>query len=153
MRPHEHAIPSARNARAPGARCGAGFTLMELLVVVAIIGILVGIVLGVSGYANRKSAGSRSVADMERIKTALEEYRIAYGRYFGPANGTVISLAVGGVWFTNEMSKYVKDLSYLDPWGRAYLYSNSTEFAYRLWSDGPNQTNTADDLESGVGYY
>lgn len=131
----------------------AAFTLMELLVVVAIIGILVGITLGVSGYAGRKSASARAVSDIERIKTALEEYRLEYGRYYGPGIGPVTSLVVGGVRFTNAMNRYIKELRYVDPWGRAFIYSSSNQFAYRLWSTGADQTNASDDIESGVGYY
>lgn len=134
-------------------RFSSGFTLMELLVVVAIIGILVGIVLGVSGYASRKSATTKARAELERVKTALEEYRIEYGRYFGPANGDTTALVVGGESFTNAMLKYIKNLQFTDPWGRAYQYSNSVNHAYKLWSLGMNAADNIDDIESGDGSY
>lgn len=145
--------------RRQSVACKTGFTLVEMLVVVAIIGILVGIVIGVSSYSNRKAAINRAIADLERIKTALEEYRLAHGRYFGPASGTIIGpipdLSVGGVHMSVALSNYVHDLRLVDPWGSAYRYSNSAAapFAYRLWSLGPNTNNSSDDIESGIGYF
>ena len=59
----------------------SGFTLIELMTVVAIIAVLAGLILGIAGYAVRKADISRAMADMEKIKNALEEYRLAYGSY------------------------------------------------------------------------
>lgn len=144
-------------ARFSKARSPKGFTLIELLVVIGIIGILVGIVIGVAGFANRKSANSRALSDLERIKTALEEFRIERGRYFGPASGSVSgavdSLTVGGERFDVAMSNYLKDLRMIDPWGNAYQYASSSPFSYRLWSMGLSVTSAADDVESGVGNF
>ncbi len=136
-------------------RVSAGFTLMELLVVVGIIGVLVGIVIGISGFANRKAAMSRALSDIERIKTALEDYRIEQGRYFGPVSGAqpVTGLVVGGVRFSVAMSNHLKELRLIDPWGRSYMYSNTVPTIYRIWSLGSNETNASDDVESGVGNY
>ncbi len=44
-----------------------GFTLIELLVVMAIIAILMGLVVGVSGAVMRKSAVSRARAEMSDL--------------------------------------------------------------------------------------
>lgn len=136
-----------------------GFTLVELLVVVAIIGILVGLIVGISGFAGRKSASAKAISDMERIKTALEEYRIQNGRYY-PGNNVMVT---NKTFITDVMSltfpgakdiDTLKELSRMDgrdPWGRSYVYSNANSYAYRLWSKGANVTNTADDVESGTG--
>ena len=62
-----------------------GFTLMELLLVIAIIAILAG--LGVSGYqfANIYAAKSKTKAQMASLKLALEEYHKLHGEYPKPA--------------------------------------------------------------------
>lgn len=53
-----------------------GFTLIELMIVVLIIGILSGITLGVlnSGGIRQKAKDAQRVADTKRIQTALELY-------------------------------------------------------------------------------
>jgi general secretion pathway protein G len=139
------------------SKSSPGFTLIELLVVIGIIGVLVGIVLGVTGYANRKAAVSRAMSDIERIKTALEEYRIERGRYYGPASGTVVSLNFRGERFSAVMSNYINDMRLIDPWGNSYEYFSIGDppLAYRIWSRGPNTNaaSTFDDVESGVGNY
>ena len=51
-----------------------GFTLVELLVVVSIIGILSTIVLGSLGSARQKARDAKRASDLMQIKTALEMY-------------------------------------------------------------------------------
>lgn len=59
-----------------------GFTLIELLIVIVIIGILAGIVIGLTGANARKKANdSRAKADMHELQTALEQYFSDNNRY------------------------------------------------------------------------
>jgi len=58
-----------------------GFTLVELLTVVAIIIVLMGLTLGVSGYVRNKGAESRAQAEIAALEGALERYRIDFGGY------------------------------------------------------------------------
>lgn len=130
----------------------AGFTLIELLVVVGIIGILVGLIVGVSGYANRKSANSKALSEMEQIKTALEEYRLANNRYFpSSVTGTGTNSAYAN--FTNDLSKFAADLTFIDPWGRNYMYEPQGAFSFRLWSEGPATNTSVDNVDSASGEF
>jgi len=78
----------AREARAlPRAEA---FTLIELLIVMAIIIILGGLVLGIAGYAHEKGARSRAEAEIAAMSAALESYKADNGIY--PANSDTTSL-------------------------------------------------------------
>ena len=57
------------------------FTLIELLIVVAIIGILAAIAVPNFMNAQVRSKVSRVQADMRTIATALESYHISFGNY------------------------------------------------------------------------
>ena len=58
-----------------------GFTLVELLVVIVIIGILASLVVGLSGTASRKMRESRTRAELVAIETAIEAYKSKFGHY------------------------------------------------------------------------
>lgn len=58
-----------------------GFTLVELLVVVAIIGILAAISVVALNTARARARDSRRVADVRQIQTALELYYNDWGTY------------------------------------------------------------------------
>ena len=152
-----------------------GFTLVELMTVIAIIGILIALVLGVAGYASRKAAASRAEAEIEKIKQALEEYRAQYGRY--PTNAQPYRSAnlTANLWVKPQReglkpflvmkgwSVASSNYAILDPWGNEYQYlhdpdgfpvyatNNNSKFGYDIWSFGPNNLDGADDVKSWGG--
>lgn len=71
--------------RRPGA---AGFTLVELLTVIAIIVLLVGITIGILSFAQTKAANSKAQGQMELIITGLALYEKEYYEYPEPADNT-----------------------------------------------------------------
>ena len=156
--------------------CGkSAFTLVEIMVVVAIIAILVGMVLGTAGYATRKSDHSKAVADMERIKNGLEDYRVQYGNYpmnTDENNATALSSnlwkkpqddSIKPMLVMKGWNDSAIEYDVLDPWGNPYHYyydpdgdpyyapHNNSKFTYDLWSDGPDKIETADDINNWSG--
>lgn len=123
-----------------------GFTLLELLVVLLIIGILIS--LGAGGYslARRSAKEGQAKADIELLRNALEEYRVEYGSY-PPAVGPVAVI-------TNFLSPLVSgELQAVDPWGRDYQYSSTNRFSYLIYSQGIDAEDDADNIDpSRVGY-
>ncbi len=67
--------------RSPRVSSVNGFTLVELLTVVAIIIVLMGLTLGVSGFVREKGARNRAQAEIAAMEAALEQYRIDNGGY------------------------------------------------------------------------
>ena len=95
----------------------AGFTLIEVLMVVTIIGILA-VVLGWGAYRNsiKKSRDGRRKADLEQIRSGLEMYRADVGSYPDPTSmGCDSALSVGGATYITSIP--------CDPQGGSYVYS------------------------------
>lgn len=59
----------------------SGFTLMELLIVIAIIGLLSSIILASLSVARRKGRDVKRISDLRQIRNALEIFYDNYGRY------------------------------------------------------------------------
>lgn len=116
-----------------------GFTLLELMAVMVIVAIMAG--LGAKGYslARRKAKEGQAVADLQKMRTALEEFRAEFGRY--PAQDQL-----GSVPHADFLSEQVEHLSFKDPWGGDYMYVCSTRFSYGLWSLGQDVENDADNI-------
>ena len=128
----------------------SAFTLVELLVAIAIIAILMGLVVGISGVANRKSTEAKARSELQTISAALEEYRLVYGSYptnIPPNHRTAL------VVLTNTNTRIPEELRQgvrlLDPWGNAYIYTNVTRYSYTLYSLGQRTNNPADRIYSG----
>lgn len=64
-----------------GAPNRAGFTLLELLTALLVVGILTGIVIGVGGRAAASAKAARARAELAAISGALEAYRRTFGDY------------------------------------------------------------------------
>ena len=105
----------------PFQRRAAGFTLLELLVVVAIIGLLVGYVAPRYFSQVGKSEVQVARAQLDALEKALDHYRLDTRRYPSAEQG----LAALVTRPANEPSwsgPYLKRAVPNDPWGRPYVY-------------------------------
>jgi prepilin-type N-terminal cleavage/methylation domain-containing protein len=59
----------------------SGFTILELLMVIAIIAILAGLILSTAGYIQKKGASSRAETEIAALTVALENFRADHGDY------------------------------------------------------------------------
>lgn len=62
-------------------RAGFGFTLVELMAVIVVIGIVSGIVIAGAGYANRSAMRTRTHATVQQVNTAAEMFFADRGGY------------------------------------------------------------------------
>jgi type II secretory pathway pseudopilin PulG len=67
-----------------------GFTILELLTVIAIIIVLAGLILGTAGYVQKKGARSRAETEIAAMSAALENYKADNGVY--PTNSATSAL-------------------------------------------------------------
>jgi general secretion pathway protein G len=99
----------------------AGFTLLELLVVLVIIGLLAGFVaphfFGQIGKSEQKIV----VAQIDAFEKALDQYRLDVGRYPTTEEGLSALVARPGA-DTRWSGPYLRKGVPLDPWGRPYVY-------------------------------
>lgn len=88
-----------------------GFTLIELLVVISIIGLLATLTVGLTGVASRKSKESRVEGDLNRLVTAIENYRAALGSYPrdnpGKPSTNQLFYELSGTYFENGVFRLV----------------------------------------------
>lgn len=90
----------------------AGFTLVELMVVIVIIGLLATVVIINVMPATDKAAVTKAKADISTLEQGVEMFRLNNLQYPTPQQGLKAVVDQG----------YVKRLPN-DPWGNAYQYS------------------------------
>ena len=113
-----------------------GFTLLELLVVMVIIGLLVGYVAPKYFAQIGKSEVKAAKDQIDALGKALDQYRLDTGHYPTTEQGLnalVIKPANEAKWDGPYLTKAVPT----DPWGRVYIYKNPGEHGdYDLLSFG-----------------
>ncbi len=119
----------------------AGFTLVELMVVIAIIAALATIVgVNVLGSMDEADVGAAQ-AQIRNFKTALTAYKLMFKKFPTPAEGLEALV-------TNAKGKNFLDSNSvpLDPWGNPYIYSAEGSSGFKIVSYG------ADGAPGGSGY-
>jgi general secretion pathway protein G len=89
-----------------------GFTLVELMVVIVIIGLLATVVIINVMPATDRAANTKARADIATLEQAIDMYRLDHLRY--PSSEEGLQALVAG--------NYIRRLPD-DPWGNAYTYS------------------------------
>jgi general secretion pathway protein G len=98
-----------------------GFTLLELLVVIVIIGLLVGYVAPRYFSQVGKSEVQVAKAQIDGLEKALDQYRLDTRRYPSAEQG-LEALTARPSNESNWNGPYLKKAVPPDPWGRAYIY-------------------------------
>lgn len=110
-----------REGRQQGQRRTGGFTLLELLVVMVIIGLLAGIVAPQYFAQIGKSNSKVARAQIESFGQALDQYRLDVGHYPTTEQG-LLALRTAPQQVPRWQGPYLKRDIPEDPWGRAYVY-------------------------------
>jgi len=130
-----------------------GFTLLELLVVIVIIGLLAGYVAPRYFSQVGKSEIQVARAQIDSLEKALDQYRLDNRSYPSAEQGLdalVAKPADAAAWAGPYLKKAVPN----DPWGRPYVYrvpGQKGDFdLYSLGKDG-KPGGTGEDADIGIG--
>lgn len=129
-----------------------GFTLLELLVVMVIIGLLAAYV-GPRYFSQLgKSELKTARAQIEAFGRALDTYRLEVGHYPTTEQGLgalVTAPPTEGKWGGPYLQKAVP----LDPWGRPYIYREpGQQFEFDLLSYGKDGAPGGDQNNADISY-
>lgn len=122
----------------------SGFTLIELILVVVIIGILAGMVVMNVGGRVREAQEGRCKGDIATYSNAIDLYALDHNDTYPK---TLEDLVSGDRHYVREIKK--------DPWGNPYIYKPGTDTKkadYQVFSAGADsQPGTEDDVTSSSG--
>jgi general secretion pathway protein G len=141
------------------ARRTGGFTLIEVLLVIVIIGMLATVlIVTIGGRADGAKIDTTKLS-LQKIEGRIDEYMLHIGRYPTEADGGLDALMnkpgdekVAEKW----RGPYVKSAELNDAWGNKFNYEPveaGTTLGggakFKVWSNGPDsQSNTDDDIKN-----
>lgn len=126
-----------------------GFTLIELMLVVIIIGALVAMVMPRLTGRGEQARVAAATADIQaNISTGLKLYELDNGSFPSTPEGLTALLSKPSS-AANWRGPYLEKKP-VDPWGRAYQYKSPGEHRadYDLYSLGKDGIESADDVKN-----
>lgn len=131
-----------------------GFTLVELMVVIVIIGLLATIVALNVIPSGDTARVQKAKADIATIEQALEMYRLQQSNYPTTAQGLAALTSVPAGLANPaayQAGGYIKKLPD-DPWGNAYLYASPGKHgAFDVWTNGADGKEGGEGINADIG--
>ncbi len=126
-----------------------GFTLIELMLVVIIIGALVAMVMPRLTGRGEQARSAAAQADIQaNIATALKLYELDNGSF--PTTEEGLNALLSKPSSARNWNGPYLERKPLDPWGKEYKYASPGEHRpdYDLYSFGKDGTESADDVKN-----
>lgn len=130
-----------------GKKNNQGFTLVELLIVMVILGLLASLVAPKMFSKIGSSKQGTAQTQMELFSTALDMYRLDNGNY--PTDLSKLRASDDPSWQGPYLPKDIPN----DPWGNAYIYKFPGDHAeYDLTSHGSDGKEGGNDEASDISH-
>ena len=134
-------------------KCSAGFTLLEIMVVVIIIGVLAATIIPQFMGTTHDAKVSAAKSDVAQLESALERFNIHMDRYPTMDEGLKVLVEAPTGEDKKWRGPYIKLLR-PDPWGNAYQYRvpgihHTTTFD--VWSRGADGQDGGEGPNADVG--
>lgn len=124
----------------------AGFTIIELLIVMAILGMLA-VMVAPNLFSKADSARrDAALSQISAVGSALAAHRLDVGQYPDTLEGLVRNTSGRSSWD----GPYIRSEVPPDPWGNEYVYS-STGSQYTLISYGADGSPGGEDNDADIG--
>ena len=144
-------IVQTNNALFRAENSRRGFTIIEILVVLMVIGMLA--TLAIKNFDKILGVSSETIAKMyvtESIKTPLMSYRVQMGTYPSTQEGLQALISPPANRADRWRGPYIESNSLpLDPWGNPYQYrfpGTKNTSGYDVYSWGPDGKESDDDI-------
>lgn len=151
--------PRLRTRAASRSRTSAyrstGYTLVELMVVLVILGLLIGLVAPNFFGRSEKAHVDAANIQMKSLYGALQTYRLDIGRYPTTSQGLAALIEapveVADYWHGPYLDA---DAVPLDPWKAPYRYEQpaDTRHGFALYSLGADSATGGEDYDADIGY-
>ncbi len=139
---------------AASRRPNRGFSLIELMVVLVILGLLTGLV-GPRLFG-RVDASKVQTAEtqIKMLRGALQTYRLDIGSYPSTAEGLAALVSPPSEVADYWNGPYLEDDLPLDPWREPYRYEHPVETlqGFALYSLGADSESGGEDIDADIGY-
>lgn len=120
---------------------GGGFTLIELMLVVIIIGVLAAIVVPRFSGRSREAKISAAKAEINgSLSTAVDLFELDNGRFPKTENFPEALIKSPSDLESSWKGPYLKKRVPEDPWGKAYNYKRDSDYlpGYKIWTTTPS---------------
>jgi general secretion pathway protein G len=140
-----------RVIRPPLRGAEQGFTLLEIMVVVVIIGLLVAAVAPNFMGQIDKAAVNRARTDLRSIETALNLYRLDNFRYPSTAEGLQALVTNPGEASAPNWKQQLPRIP-VDPWDQPYLYASPGQRGdFDVFSYGADRQEGGEGINADIG--
>jgi len=119
-----------------------GFTLIELMLVIAILGILAAVAVQQFGGVQEEGKRTRAITDIRTFESAVQRFEIYMGEY--PSDDQGLQELTQK---TDDHGSYLRGVP-KDPWGNDYQYRQESEHEMDfpdVWSNGKDGDEGTDD--------